>query len=394
MKGSRCRIHGPFLFQIKEVKKCITYTGIISLEEIHMAEEPIYFLSGFDSIKTLPKATNAILSNAPAILKSKIIISNPKHYNNTPPPQYFMTDSGGKQIFNITSGNKAGRLFKGLMFDPEKPVNYQGYFNWTPEHWKVAILKDTPDAAITMDYPILFGKKISNYDELYAKAKLINLNWTKQCLCIQKKYFPQTTIFVPFQGYSLEHLYEFVDSISAYDYDGICLPMRCFRNNVRLINFLVNLKNIGIKKIHLLGTSRLDVIATMNYLSYHNYFQFISYDSCTVAITARSGKVLIPFDLRGIHISETEMINDLINNGVYEREFSTGHTLRDLQIMDKKENRKWLTEINYDALIKTKRELFKHSKSIDSLLYYFKIHSCRLDVIESVLHSLQILESN
>ena len=103
-----------------------------------MANEPIYFLSGFDNPDTLPKSTEALLRNGPSILISSNSTSIKQHHNFES-LKYSMIDSGGKQIFRITSGKKT--RFEGFISDPEKPVHYKGFFNWTTEHWKRSILK-------------------------------------------------------------------------------------------------------------------------------------------------------------------------------------------------------------------------------------------------------------
>jgi len=358
-----------------------------------MADEPIYFLSGFDRVSTLPAATEALLSNAPSILQSSKLISNPQYYINSNLPKYFMTDSGGKQIFSITSGKKT--RYKGYMNDPEKPAHYRGYFNWTPEHWKKSILKDIPTYAISMDYPIPFNKLIQDHDTIYEKANQINLTWAKDCLRIRKEYFPQTKIFVPFQGYTFQQLDEFVNNIGGNDFTGLCLPMRCYASTERFISFLKQIKKIGIKSLHLLGTSRLDVIAIVNYLCFHDYFKFISYDSCTIGLSARSDKMLLPFDLRPIKIYErAEEIEAIIENDSIDVELITVNEFQELKNMIVKERIQYLTNNNYNSIMTTKRELFSNSKSINSIVKYLSERSIRKDTIQIIQKSLQEFEQN
>ena len=255
--------------------------------------------------------------------------------------------------------------------------------------------KNIPDFAISLDYPVPSGKTLSDKKSIYKKANNINLSWTIESLKIRKIYFPKMKIFVPFQGYSIKQLNNFIDDISGHDFTGLCLPMRCYQDTAKLVSFLKHIKRIGIKTIHLLGTAKLDVMAITNYLSYHNYFKFISYDSCTIAHAARSNKIKLPYDLRSLNINKREgEIQEILAIEATQLKSITVSELSEVQNMSEKERRRWLTDFNYSSLMETKKALYNHSKSINTLVKYLSDRSLRRDAIQRIQKSLQEIELN
>jgi hypothetical protein len=109
------------------------------------------------------------------------------------------------------------------------------------------------------------------------KKLKFNVKWAVQTAKLREEYCPEVGLFIPFQGYTLNHLDIFFRFIQEIHFDGISIPVRNL--NLKDISlFLIRFYQMGIKRVHLLGTSSFYRMALCAYMARH-YFEWVSLDS-------------------------------------------------------------------------------------------------------------------
>ena len=92
--------------------------------------------------------------------------------------------------------------------------------------------------------------------------------------------------------YSLNHLEIFFKRIKGINYDGVSMPVRHL-NLHEISRFLIRFHEMGIKRVHLLGTSSFSTIVLCAYMA-NRYFDWISLDSTTWRKAAELGRYWNP----------------------------------------------------------------------------------------------------
>ena len=350
----------------------------------------VYFSSGSDRVENLPKGVNAVLLNVPDLLVRKASAQRFLDSISKISPKIKMLDSGGKQIFNVTSGRS--KRFQKFISEPNKPVAFCNIFNLHPTHWKNGLIKFKPHIATALDYPVLPAKDSIQQKKAFQDSIKRNVQWAKDCIDIRNTHLPETQIFLPVQGFSVEDLDYFLDRVGTRAFDGLSLPMRIFKDTGRLLDLLLQLRNRKIKKVHLLGTSRMDVILLAAYLTKQDLFHFISFDSCRAAITARKEKFLT-YDLREVKIIDhlamrklsampTECSCDICEEKLHLK----------IQQLPRKELRKLLLDHNYTVVEMATRTAFSHAGSLRQISRWVQKVSERKDFNERIIGLLEKID--
>jgi len=105
----------------------------------------IYFCSGCDRVGECPKWLNALLSNVPDILGSRASAQRIFKLLDDAKPKLRTLDSGGKQIFNITSGKS--KRFKNFVSIKDEPIFMGDTLNLHSLHLKEEAIKFQPHIA-------------------------------------------------------------------------------------------------------------------------------------------------------------------------------------------------------------------------------------------------------
>lgn len=164
--------------------------------------------------------------------------------------------------------------------------------------------------------------------------------------------------------------------------------MRLFKNDMRLIETLIELHKLGIKDIHLLGSSRLGAVCISAYLARNNYFHTISMDSGTWRRNADLGKLVVPYDLRVIHISDTDKLKERI------MKLPASWQKKIKNVLAKaggKEEHCALREFNYHAIEATIKDILTHAASPFKMKEYLLERSTRIDDINKIISQLKMI---
>ena len=110
--------------------------------------------------------------------------------------------------------------------------------------------------------------------------------------------------------------------------------------------FLMRMHELGIRKVHILGSSSLPIISVCAFMS-QRFFDWISFDSTTWRMKAQNGEFIHPYDLRSYILHET---------GSYKAGYRCycpsckGRTLGQISRLNKIDKRKVLVTHNYLAI--------------------------------------------
>jgi hypothetical protein len=292
-----------------------------------------------DDIDGLLFSTASDCKNPGAVQKTKETIGVAK-------PKYKLNDSGG---FQIHLREKKGGV---MTFDPERPLKItKKCFNLAPRHVPETAIEMNANSMIALDYPIRKLKDPVEQDREFQKKLKYNVPWAIETAKLRKKLCPNIDLLIPVQAYNLQQFEEFYNQIKGIDFDGFSLPVR----NMAMLDiatFLLKMHKFGVKKVHILGSSSLPVISVCAYMS-QQFFDWVSFDSCTWRISAQYGRFIHPYDLSNKNLNKA---------GSYDPQYSChckscqGRNLGQIAAMERKERMEVLVTHNYLAIQNLSRE--------------------------------------
>ncbi len=209
--------------------------------------------------------------------------------------RFLIQDSGGFTV--LQEANKGKRVTS----NPNLPLKIsKDVINIAPEHIIEAAVKLKPDIMVALDYPIAKIKDREEQRREFAKKLPYNVKWSIETSKLRDKLCPRIPLIIPVQTYTVTDFYQFIKRIHGIDFEGFSLPIRNL-GLFEIAKFLLAFRKTGITRVHLLGTSYYPILCLAAYFS-NNYFQWVSFDSSTWAITAKNNIYLNPLDLTRIKI--------------------------------------------------------------------------------------------
>ena len=282
----------------------------------------IHVCAGASSKVDLPTGSlKGLLVAVPTIAKNPRSLSKAKTFIQQANVEHFMLDSGGYQLLEKeekaikskrTQGTLSNDWEKTFLHDPEQPLFVNGVLNLTPRHVIQTAMDIKPNKFMTLDFPI---RKISDRNEQefeFGKKSKYNVSWTIKTAELRQEHCPEIQLFIPVQCYNLRQFKQFYEAIRDLKFDGFALPVR--NMNLRQIAlFLEQFYRLGIRRVHLLGTSSLSNMAFAAYMARH-YFSWISVDSTTWYCSGRFQTYLNPMNLSAEKISSDLFVDASIKN--------------------------------------------------------------------------------
>ena len=250
--------------------------------------EFVFFFAGVDRKNMAGHRIKSILFNVPHHTQTKGSLNHTRELIKSASAKYIMLDSGG---FELLQAQKKGGL---ISHDPEAPIRQRGKFNITPEHVIEAAQGLRPDIVVALDYPIITLKKEQDQKrefEFQSKLKF-NVQWAIRTAELREKYYPEIKLFIPFQCYDLRQIDIFFNRIKGITYDGVSMPVRNLGQR-GIFSFLVRFHEMGITRVHILGTGSFYTIALCAYMARH-YFNWVSLDARNWGVVAEKLKYLNP----------------------------------------------------------------------------------------------------
>ena len=197
---------------------------------------------------------------------------------------------------------------------------------------------------------------------------------------------PHIELLIPVQCYSLQDFREFEKEIGGISFDGFNMPVRNLKIQ-EIAFFLIEFWKIGIKKVHLLGTSTFPVIALSTYFSTH-FFERVSLDSVTWRITGERGIYLDPYNLSRISLNDDHLKD---KDRIRERcrcQYCEKVSLMGLKHYSYKRRCSFLWTHNLHAIETACSDLHKHSKDLISLERFLKLRHVKEKTVDELMHCL------
>jgi hypothetical protein len=140
---------------------------------------------------------------------------------------------------------------------------------------------------------------------------------------------------------------------------------------------------LGIRNVHLLGSSKLAAIIISGYLVKNNFFGTITMDSGTWRQAADTGNFLFPFDLRQVYISNAK---ELINNQTTKLSDAWLDKIEKVVIQAGTKNERFaLRKFNFKSIQTTIDGVMRHAETIPKLTKYLLERSRReVDIMKVV----------
>jgi tRNA-guanine family transglycosylase len=343
----------------------------------------IYFCAGADKRMVSRRNIKALLLNVPNDARNERIIRRSLGLINSLGAQTVMLDSGGYQLLK--------RQEKGweIGFDKEAPIYQPGKINLTPWHVVQAAKALNPNILVALDFPVKKTKEREEREKEFRAKLMLNVKWAIQTAKLREKYCPGIKLFIPVQCYSLEQLDIFFKKIQGVAFDGVSMPVRNLKIE-EIIRFLTRFRQMGIKRVHLLGTSSFYNMALCAYAARH-WFEWVSLDSTTWRIEAQHARCLNP-DLSRTWIADDGIIDD------HEKlpcrcPRCRGKTYSDIKGLGPREKFAFLCFHNLWATEKAARDLFENARSPEEMAGFLKkrntgpkkaeeVHRCLIGLYE------------
>jgi tRNA-guanine family transglycosylase len=339
--------------------------------------------------RTLPESKiEAMLFNVPHHGSSRRKIENAKELSRRAGSRYIMKDSGGFQLL------EAERKSKTISFDPNRPVMHTSReINISPKHVMSVATDFQADIVMGLDWPII--KIEAKYPEarkkeFFRKLKY-NVRWAfESSYWLKQLCSPQTKYFQPIQCYNLSQLEVFFDSVTGLEYDGVSMPIRNLKV-WEIALFMVKFYQLGIKRVHLLGTSSFFVIAFCAYMARH-LFDWVSLDATSWSIAARYREFFNPFDLSRERLKSGVIISHSIKNNC-PCPFCTGKSFNKIKDMDSKDKFCLLKNHNWWVLEKSFHDLYKNGYDVIQLERFLRGRSKNPDMVDELCKILSLVDA-
>lgn len=337
-------------------------------------------------VGTLPaNQVESILYNVPLAIKNKNSIIDTQHLIDEAKPRILFQDSGGFQLHETLAAGGS------VTFDPHKGVDNNGILNLTPQHLIAAAKIFNPHIMISLDNPIPEIKNATHADKQikFLEYHGYNLRWAKESSRLRGKHCPEIELFVPVQCYTLQQLNYFLEDFGDTLCDGFSIPQRN-HEPAEIAVFMLRLYHSGCRKVHILGTFKLRVIALAAYFA-RNYFDFVSLDCTLWRSDAELSKYYWPLDLRPVRLKDEYSIDEKVEIPC-QCPWCEEKTFTKIKNMPYTEQTGLLRRHNYWIIEQAMREFYNHAETALSLKTFLSEHSDRKKEIKEIFNFLNMLE--
>ncbi|MBT7262065.1 MAG: hypothetical protein HN888_13200 [Desulfobacula sp.] len=287
--------------------------------------------------------------------------------------QYAVAEADGKEIINDSS---------------QPAICDKTTLNLTLDHVFYAMVNLNITMANAMDFPIKKHRTDEENTFEFHKKVGFNLHWARESARLKNLYCPEVELFLPIQCYNLGQLNYFLDHLGPVEFDGYSIPTRNFSIN-ELALFLLQFYQLGISKVHILGTSQFFTIALGAYMARH-YFEWVSLDATTWREQAQNGNYLNQYNLMPEKIYNV-IIDERIQNDC-TCPFCKGKTFTYIKNLPQTERVDFLRCHNFWAIEKVTRELYDSAGTILTLEKYLKRKSADIEKIDKLIKILSLLD--
>jgi hypothetical protein len=246
-----------------------------------------------------------------------------------------------------------------------------------------------PNIVIGLDVPIRKFIDVASPEAEFLKKDDYNAPFAVQSAAWWKELCPQTKFFLPIQCYNLDQFNIFWDRVGGLDHDGVSMPIRNL-GIPEISLFLVKFYQLGIKRVHLLGTSQFFTIALCAYMARH-VFDWVSIDASSWRKAADKVECFNPYDLSREKLGSRVIINHDIANDC-PCPFCTEKSFNDIKNMELADKCSLLRQHNWWVLETAFRDLYEHSIDIIQLEKFLKTRSKHPAKIDELINILSLVD--
>jgi queuine/archaeosine tRNA-ribosyltransferase len=295
-------------------------------------------------------------------------------------------DCGGFTIFIYEINMKE------FISDPGQPIiKTDNMLNLAPIHVIQAALFLKPYIVMALDYPINFADGIAGKNLEFTKKLGFQIKWAWECAELKEKYCLESMLFLPVQAFNINQFKWYWKHVKDINPDGLSLPVRHLTlKEVAL--FLIYFYQIGIKRVHLLGSTQPLLIILSAFFGYH-FFDWISLDATTWQQSARNKKFHNPHDLSVEYLGNTLMDSNIQNDCPCI--YCQGKSFLDLNDLEDTEKTYALGWHNIKATENFGKQVFNHCQNVQTLRAYLnrKIQSKQKSEVEGLCNIVSIFET-
>jgi hypothetical protein len=241
-----------------------------------------------------------------------------------------------------------------------------------------------------LDYPI---RKISDrgaQEHEFLRKLGFNMKWAIETAYLRKRYCPNIQLFIPVQCYDLDQFHLFHNSIQHLSFDGLSMPLRNLEFK-EIALFLLRFHQLGVKKVHLLGSTSFFLMALAAYFARH-FFEWVSLDATSWRLTAEYKGYLNPNDLSWEYIGDDVLIDENIPM-MCQCPFCQNSTFTFIKNLPYSDKVAFLRSHNFCVTEKAAKDLYENASDLLKLERFLRWRSRRTNDIEALIRCLSIIDT-
>ncbi len=256
--------------------------------------EFMIFGASVSSDKTLVGPVPAILLSAATVGESESALRRTQELIEQLGRPMLMCDSGG---FQVLKSEMNGVIPTFNMFEPMEFSKTKA--NISPRHVLEIAARLNPAYLVGLDYPIRKDIQPSEFErEFYTKLDY-NVDWAATTSLLLPEYgFEHERLLIPVQCYTLEQFEIFWRMLDGLQFGGLSMPTRQMSNE-EMVAFLRNMRHKGVRRVHILGTTKAEAIVIGAYAARH-HFEWVSLDAASWFQNAKHNLYQDPATLKTI----------------------------------------------------------------------------------------------
>lgn len=268
-------------------------------------------------------------------------------------------------------------------------MNSNNRINISPAHVVETACRLEPLTMTSLDFPVLKIKDQAEREIEFLRKLGFNVKWAIETAALREKHCPQILLLIPVQCYTLEQFALFHTSIQHTSYDGLSMPLRNLKPP-EVALFLLRFYQLGIQRVHLLGSSGFFTLAVAAFFARH-FFQWVGTDSTTWRVAAQYSTYLNPNDLSPENIGSGVLIDEGLPI-ICSCPFCENTTFTFIKNLPYTEKTALLRSHNFWVIEKAVEDLYKNATDLLTLERFLKKRSNRTKDIMDLIRCLSLVD--
>lgn len=298
-----------------------------------------------------------------------------------------------KNVFRIRGGfqlHQAQKESKTIAIDPKSPfMNTKNRINISPAHVIETACRLEPHIMTSLDFPVLKIKDQAEREIEFLRKLGFNVKWAIETAALREKHCPQILLLIPVQCYTLGQFALFHTLIQHVSYDGLSMPLRNLKPP-EVALFLLRFYQLGIQRVHLLGSSSFFTLAVAAFFARH-FFQWVGTDSTTWRVAAQHSTYLSPSDLSPEDIGSGVLIDERLPM-ICPCPFCENMTFTFIKNLPYTDKVALLRSHNFWTIEKAAEDLFKNATDLLTFERFLRKRSQRTKDIDDLIRCLSLID--